>query len=131
MRAPIPEDKFSFGLWTVGWTGTDPFGVNTRPTLDPWEYSDKLAELGDRVWFDANGNGQQDTGEAGVQGVKVTLLDASGNPVGASLTTDANGNYLFTGLKPGTYSVQFDKTTLPAGYSFTSANAASGACCMP
>ncbi|WP_348981035.1 xylose isomerase [Propioniciclava flava] len=46
MRAPIPEDKFSFGLWTVGWTGTDPFGVNTRPTLDPWEYSDKLAELG-------------------------------------------------------------------------------------
>ncbi|RXW31342.1 xylose isomerase [Propioniciclava flava] len=46
VRAPIPEDKFSFGLWTVGWTGTDPFGVNTRPTLDPWEYSDKLAELG-------------------------------------------------------------------------------------
>jgi serine-aspartate repeat-containing protein C/D/E len=34
------------------------------------------------VWLDTNGNGQQDTGEAGVQGVKVTLLDASGNPVG-------------------------------------------------
>ncbi|QIK72727.1 xylose isomerase [Propioniciclava coleopterorum] len=46
VRKPTPEDKFSFGLWTVGWTGTDPFGVNTRPTLDPWEYSDKLAELG-------------------------------------------------------------------------------------
>ncbi|MBL0283943.1 MAG: carboxypeptidase regulatory-like domain-containing protein [Zoogloea sp.] len=70
------------------------------------------------MWLDSNGNGQQDTGEAGVQGVKVTLLDASGNPVGASLTTDVDGNYLFTGLKPGTYSVQFDKTTLPAGYSF-------------
>jgi serine-aspartate repeat-containing protein C/D/E len=51
--------------------------------------------------------------------------DANGNPVGAPLTTDANGNYLFTGLKPGTYSVQFDKTTLPAGYSFTSANVGS------
>ena len=46
MRKPTPEDKFSFGLWTVGWTGTDPFGVSTRPALDPWEYADKLAELG-------------------------------------------------------------------------------------
>ena len=45
-RTPTKEDKFSFGLWTVGWTGTDPFGVATRPALDPWEYSDKLAELG-------------------------------------------------------------------------------------
>ncbi|MCC2592097.1 xylose isomerase [Tessaracoccus sp. OS52] len=46
--APVPSktDKFSFGLWTVGWTGTDPFGTDTRPKLDPWEYSDKLAELG-------------------------------------------------------------------------------------
>jgi len=46
VRTPTPEDKFSFGLWTVGWTGTDPFGGPTRPTLDPWEYSDKLAEIG-------------------------------------------------------------------------------------
>lgn len=46
MRKPTPEDKFSFGLWTVGWTGTDPFGTSTRASLDPWEYSDKLAELG-------------------------------------------------------------------------------------
>jgi xylose isomerase len=46
MRMPTPEDKFSFGLWTVGWTGTDPFGGPSRPALDPWEYADKLAELG-------------------------------------------------------------------------------------
>ncbi|GAA3616522.1 xylose isomerase [Microlunatus ginsengisoli] len=46
VRKPTPEDKFSFGLWTVGWTGTDPFGGPSRPALDPWEYSDKLAELG-------------------------------------------------------------------------------------
>ena len=46
VRKPTPEDKFSFGLWTVGWTATDPFGVDTRPALDPWEYADKLAELG-------------------------------------------------------------------------------------
>ncbi|NUO36330.1 MAG: xylose isomerase [Dermatophilaceae bacterium] len=46
VRQPSPEDKFSFGLWTVGWTGTDPFGGPSRPALDPWEYSDTLADLG-------------------------------------------------------------------------------------
>lgn len=46
IRQPIPEDKFSFGLWTVGWTGIDPFGSASRPSLDPWEYAGKLAELG-------------------------------------------------------------------------------------
>ena len=28
---PTPDDRFSFGLWTVGWTGNDPFGPPTRP----------------------------------------------------------------------------------------------------
>jgi xylose isomerase len=46
VRAPRPEDKFSFGLWTVGWPAVDPFGTATRPVLDPWEYAEKLAELG-------------------------------------------------------------------------------------
>ncbi|OYO16719.1 xylose isomerase [Enemella evansiae] len=45
-RHPTPDDRFSFGLWTVGWTGTDPFGVETRAALDPWEYAARLAELG-------------------------------------------------------------------------------------
>ena len=46
MRKPAKEDKFSFGLWTVGWTGTEPFGGDSRPALDPWVYTEKLAELG-------------------------------------------------------------------------------------
>ncbi len=46
MRRPTPDDRFSFGLWTVGWPGIDPFGTATRPVLDPWEYADGLAELG-------------------------------------------------------------------------------------
>jgi xylose isomerase len=46
VRQPTTDDKFSFGLWTVGWPGIDPFGTASRPVLDPWEYSDKLAELG-------------------------------------------------------------------------------------
>ncbi|NGZ84687.1 SdrD B-like domain-containing protein [Duganella aceris] len=82
----------------------------------------KTASIGDKVWLDSNKDGLQNNGEGGICGVKVTLLDANGNKVGNSVTTDANGNYLFTGLKPGTYSVQFDKDSLPEGMTFTVAN---------
>lgn len=43
---PTPDDKFSFGLWTVGWTGADPFGAATRSRLDAVQAVEKLAELG-------------------------------------------------------------------------------------
>ncbi|WP_309072449.1 xylose isomerase [Arthrobacter sp.] len=43
---PTPADRFTFGLWTVGWTGTDPFGTDTRAPLDPVEAVHRLAELG-------------------------------------------------------------------------------------
>ncbi|MFP3548088.1 hypothetical protein SB748_32410, partial [Rhizobium sp. SIMBA_035] len=43
---PTPQDRFTFGLWTVGWTGADPFGVATRAALDPVEAVHKLSELG-------------------------------------------------------------------------------------
>jgi xylose isomerase len=43
---PTREDKFSFGLWTVGWRALDPFGDATRPPLDPVETVHRLAELG-------------------------------------------------------------------------------------
>lgn len=43
---PRKEDKFSFGLWTVGNRGRDPFGDFVRPELRPVESVRKLAELG-------------------------------------------------------------------------------------
>jgi xylose isomerase len=43
---PTRADKFSFGLWTVGWQARDPFGDATRPPLDPVEAVHRLAELG-------------------------------------------------------------------------------------
>jgi len=46
MREPTRDDKFSFGLWTVGWQARDPFGEPTRPVLDPIEAVHKLSELG-------------------------------------------------------------------------------------
>ena len=46
VRKPTPEDKFSFGLWTVGWEARDQFGDATRAAIDPVESVHRLAELG-------------------------------------------------------------------------------------
>jgi xylose isomerase len=43
---PTKDDKFSFGLWTVGWEGVDVFGTAVRAPLDPVLAVEKLAELG-------------------------------------------------------------------------------------
>ena len=43
---PTPDDKFTFGLWTVGNRGRDPFGEFVRPPLDPVTSVHRLAELG-------------------------------------------------------------------------------------
>jgi xylose isomerase len=43
---PTKDDKFSFGLWTVGWQARDMFGEATRPVLAAVEALHKLAELG-------------------------------------------------------------------------------------
>jgi xylose isomerase len=44
--AAAPDDRFSFGLWTVGHRGGDPFGVATRPPIAPEEIVARLAEVG-------------------------------------------------------------------------------------
>jgi len=43
---PTPDDHFTFGLWTVGNRGRDPFGHETRPPLDPVDAVHRLADLG-------------------------------------------------------------------------------------
>ncbi len=78
-----------------------------------------LSSVGNRVWSDANRNGLQDEGESGVPGVTVNLLDAQGQPVldleGNPMTTvtDDEGYYLFTGVIPGEYIMEFE---LPENY---------------
>ncbi|MEU6407697.1 xylose isomerase [Microbispora sp. NPDC046933] len=46
MYTPTPEDRFTFGLWTVGWQARDQFGDASRAPLDPVESVHRLAELG-------------------------------------------------------------------------------------
>jgi xylose isomerase len=43
---PSREDRFSFGLWTVGWQGVDVFGGAVRPPLEPAAAIERLADLG-------------------------------------------------------------------------------------
>jgi len=43
---PKPSDKFTFGLWTVGWQARDPFGDATRDALDPVRTVNELASRG-------------------------------------------------------------------------------------
>jgi hypothetical protein len=72
--------------------------------------------IGDTVWFDANSSGgDQSTqgAEPGLPAVRVSLYDA-GNALVATTFTDLSGNYLFTGLQAGTYTVAVDTGTLPA-----------------
>jgi hypothetical protein len=76
------------------------------------------ASIGDYVWLDADRDGQQEAGETGVNNVTVRLLNAVGATI-ATTTTDASGFYSFTGLQPGTYSVEFVK---PSNYGFTTAD---------
>jgi protocatechuate 3,4-dioxygenase beta subunit len=72
------------------------------------------ASISGYVHSDINGcwTPDQNQNDPPVPGVTITLLDANGNIVGTA-TTDANGFYQFTGLDPGTYSVQ---ETLPQGW---------------
>jgi xylose isomerase len=43
---PTPDDRFTFGLWTVGNPGRDPFGAEVREPLDPVEVVHRLADMG-------------------------------------------------------------------------------------
>lgn len=71
--------------------------------------------IGDRVWFDANGNGLQDEGEEGLSDVEVRLVDETGNVLD-STRTDANGEYKLAKVDQGTYVVWFAP---PEGMVFT------------
>ena len=70
------------------------------------------ASIAGRYFCDENTD-DVDNGEPGISGALVTLLDANGNPATdaagntITTTTDANGNYSFTGLAAGTYGVLF------------------------
>ena len=79
-----------------------------------------LAKLGNFVWEDFNGNGIQNVGEPGLNGVTVNLLDSNMLQIpGKTTVTAGGGAYKFLGLVPGNYYVQF---VTPDGYVQTAQN---------
>ena len=111
----------------TGWT--DKIMLTSGQTDLTWDAGlYQQAALGDFVWLDANANGIQDAGEAGIQNVTVNLfapgLDGNCNtgdegPAVKSMTTGSDGKYKFESLTPGAYCVQF---VAPSGYFFSPQN---------
>jgi hypothetical protein len=74
----------------------------------------KESSIGGHVWFDQNGDGVRDPGEAPIAGVTITLTGFADNgPVNRSMQTNAAGEYKFEHLRPGTYALN---ETQPNGY---------------
>src|SRR6185436_6944088 len=73
--------------------------------------------VGNRVWYDENKNGIQDTSEGGVSGVCVNLYDAR-NILLQQTTTDSNGYYAFN-VDAGKYVIEIEK---PIGLEFAQKN---------
>lgn len=89
--------------------------------------------IGDFVWVDSNGNGIQDAGEPGINGVRLTMTTVRSHGTGLFSTVTGNdpvtgmpGWYTFGGVECDfDYTVTVDETTVPAGYSVTSIHAGS------
>lgn len=104
----------------TGRTGVFSLGTGQRITTIDAGYwittSTGTAKLGDRVWYDVDQDGIQDANEPSVPGITVILYNSAGTAI-AQKTTDQNGNYYFTDLAAGSYSVGF--SNLPVGFTFT------------
>lgn len=87
-------------------TFPDPVNEPNNPTIDCGYVCE--GKIGDYVWLDENEDGCQDEFNTGIAGVDVTLLeDCVGRNNPKTVQTDANGFYLFEGLCPGEYFVEF------------------------
>lgn len=75
----------------------------------------RQATVGDFVWMDLNRDGYYNGADYPLANIIVNLFNGSGVQIDSTVT-NANGNYLFTGLNPGSYYVQF---VAPSGYVFS------------
>ncbi|MCG8456192.1 MAG: carboxypeptidase regulatory-like domain-containing protein, partial [Holophagales bacterium] len=87
------------------------FGFGSAPTV---------GYIGDFVWFDADADGVQDPGEAGIGGVTVELTGPGCAP--CTTVTAADGTYAFPGLAAGVYDVALNAASIPAAYSPNATN---------
>jgi hypothetical protein len=117
---------------TSGMTGVIALAAGENNTSVDAGVVAKPGRIGDRVFNDINRNGIQDTGEAGIARVTVTLAGAGGDGTFGTADdttqtkqTTSKGLYAFTDLSAGQYKVTF--SNLPTGFVFTTANAGNDA----
>src|SRR5262249_28333441 len=89
---------------------TNPPGTYTLPAMGGVQNNlnfgnFQLVSVSGNVYNDLNGSGSQDTGEPGLKGWTVNVVNAGGTVV-AHATSDANGNYTITGVGPGSFTLQ-------------------------
>ena len=90
------------------------------PDLDFGYRNTTLADVSGTVFNDIDGDGIQEAGEGGLAGVTVELRNAAGVAV-ATVTTDASGNYAFSDVPAGNYTVVVtDQDALLSGYTASS-----------
>jgi len=115
---------------TSGLPVTNVATVTGRDLFDPVPENDTSSvvivpkpgvNIGNRIWFDANRDGIQNTGETNVfADIPVVLVDANGKERAAT-ATDADGHYLFTNMPPGTYLVRFDLSSISTNEALSTA----------
>ncbi|MFC1969329.1 SdrD B-like domain-containing protein [Chloroflexota bacterium] len=111
----LPDSGYDFTHWSGSLTGSNNPAYITMTCSKSITANFASASIGDFVWEDADADGIQDVDEPGIDGVTVNLY--SPNDVLAGTTTTSNGgNYIFTGLEPGNYYLEF---IAPAGYIFS------------
>ncbi|MBW6467239.1 MAG: DUF11 domain-containing protein, partial [Brevefilum sp.] len=108
-------DPGEYCNWYTSFAGSNPLSTGSLACLTV-----AGGKIGDTIWRDWNGDGDQDPGEEGIEGVTVTLekyndITEEWEPF-ATTITDANGNYYFNGLLEGDYRVT---VTPPAGHNLT------------
>ncbi|MFO1429991.1 MAG: SdrD B-like domain-containing protein [Candidatus Competibacteraceae bacterium] len=128
--ADTPTLTYTFSPQGQGTPATDSnpnpaTGITSQITLATGEYNATIdagvygqqppptSSLGNFYWHDLNANGIQEPNEPGLDGVSVTLLNGSCQPLSPPITTTTAGGglYKFSNLQAGTYCEQFGKPT--------------------
>ena len=124
------DDPVVSGLGSIDNTVAVTSDQQSTPQTDSTTDDLPLASIGDLVWYDADGDGIQDSGEEGIEEITVYLYDPGDDGVIGggddvlidSTITDENGNYSFSDILAESYYLDFE---LPEGYSATAQDSGS------